>query len=68
MLAAEEEKTWALILRARPRQVRAFDALLYEADFHNMKAAVKAVFMNADPARLFLPRGTAEAMEALLAP
>lgn len=63
MLAAEEEKTWALIRELVPDRPELFDALLYEADFHNMKAAVKAVFMNADPARLFLPRGTADAME-----
>lgn len=63
MLDAEEEKTWALIRELVPDQPELFDALLYEADFHNAKAAVKAVCMNADPARLFLPRGTADAME-----
>ena len=63
MLAAEEEKTWALIRELVPDQLELFDALLYEADFHNLKAAVKAVFMNADPTRLFLARGTAEPKE-----
>ena len=63
MLAAEEEKTWALIRELVPDQTELFDALLMETDFHNLKAAVKAVFMNADPARYFLPRGTADPME-----
>ncbi len=59
LLAAEEEKTWALIRELTP-DLSSFETLLYPTDFNNLKAAVKCVVTNVEPVNVFLPGGTVE--------
>ena len=52
VLAAETEKTWALIRELTP-DLSAFDVLLYPTDYNNLKAAVKCVVTGAEPQDVF---------------
>lgn len=45
MLEHESQKTWQLITEAVPN-IRELDALIITNDFHNLKAALKAMFSN----------------------
>jgi V/A-type H+-transporting ATPase subunit C len=56
MLAAldgELERAWDFIKSYAP-QSRELEILLYRNDFHNLKAALKSLMMNSDPARCFI--------------
>ncbi len=57
ILMAETEKTWEL-MRELVQDMSVFDVFLYETDYHNLKAAIKAVVTNTDPAGLMLEGGT----------
>lgn len=59
LLAAEEEKTWALI-RELTDDLSPFDVLLYPTDYNNLKAAVKCVVTGTEPINVFLPGGKVE--------
>ena len=62
VLAAEREKTWAL-MRELVEDMGVFQVLLYETDYHNLKAAVKASVMGAKPDKLMLEGGSAPPAE-----
>lgn len=53
MLRSESEKTWSFISEIVPDRA-AFDFLLAENDFHNLKVAVKAITMDQQPDDMFL--------------
>lgn len=57
LLAAEREKIWALI-RELVKDMSVFDTFLYGNDFHNLKAAIKQVYMNKEVPGIFLSYGT----------
>lgn len=57
ILEAERAKTWSLMDELAV-DMHVFDTFLYETDYHNLKAAVKAVVMNMDPSPLMLSGGT----------
>jgi V/A-type H+-transporting ATPase subunit C len=57
LLAAERDKTWGLI-EELVEDMSIFDALLCENDYHNLKAAIKQVYLNAEIPNIYLPRGT----------
>ncbi len=57
LLAHETEKTWQLISELVD-DMSVFDVFLYANDFHNLKAAIKAVITNAPLTKLFLKNGT----------
>lgn len=57
LLAAELDKTWGLI-EELVEDMSIFDTLLYENDYHNLKAAIKQVYLNADMPDIYFPRGT----------
>lgn len=59
LLAAEDEKTWAL-LRELCSDLSPFDVLLYPTDYNNLKAAVKCVVTGVEPVNVFLPGGSVE--------
>ena len=60
LLSYELQKAWDTVLElVSDRSV--FDMFLYAIDFHNVKAAIKAVVTNADSERLFVNRGTVPA-------
>lgn len=65
VLAAEAEKTWALIHELTP-DLSPFDVLLYPIDFNNLKAAVKCTVTNTEPHNVFMSGGTVkpETMQA----
>lgn len=56
MLRAEEDKLWGFIDEIVPDR-STFDFLLVQNDYHNIKAAVKAITRDADPADMFLHNG-----------
>lgn len=56
VLAAEEEKTWALI-HEMTDDLSVFDVLLYPTDYNNLKAAIKCVVTDTEPLNVFLPGG-----------
>lgn len=60
VLAAETEKTWALMRELLP-DLSAFDVLLYPTDYNNLKAAVKCVVTGVEPHNVFLAGGTVSA-------
>lgn len=53
MLSKQTEKTWELINEIAPDK-HSFDFLLYKNDFHNLKAALKSVFMNSTQEGIYL--------------
>lgn len=57
LLAYETEKTWNLI-KELVSDISVFDVFLYANDFHNLKAAVKAVITDAPTTKLFIKSGT----------
>lgn len=62
VLAAETEKTWALMHELLP-DLTPFHILLYPIDFNNLKAAVKCTVTGAAPHEVFMPGGTVDAAE-----
>lgn len=56
MLEAENLRTWALIAELYD-DLSVFDALRLPADFHNLKAAIKAVCTDTEPDKIFLCGG-----------
>lgn len=57
LLAAEREKTWALI-RELVKDMSVFDTFLYGDDYHNLKAAIKQVYINQEVSGIYLSHGT----------
>lgn len=57
LLAAEREKTWALIAELVP-DMSALDVFLYANDYHNLKAAVKLACTSGEDFGLFISQGT----------
>ncbi len=66
LLAAEQEKTWAL-MEELTEDLSVFDVMRIPDDFHNLKAAIKLVYTNSSlpPERLFLAGGRLDAQELL---
>lgn len=64
LLSFELQKTWDTVLELVSDK-SVFDVFLYAIDYHNLKAAIKAVVTGAPTDRLFMDRGTvsAEVME-----
>ncbi|MFR8003571.1 MAG: V-type ATPase subunit [Hydrogeniiclostridium sp.] len=56
-LTAEREKIWAL-MRELVGDMSVFDVFLYETDYHNLKAAVKASVTGIEAGRLMLEGGS----------
>ncbi|XME02336.1 V-type ATPase subunit [Lachnospiraceae bacterium C1.1] len=59
MLAAERKKTWALIADL-VKDMSVFDVFLYANDYHNLKAAIKAVCTNSKRDDIYINQGTIE--------
>ncbi len=57
LLAIEREKTWALIGEL-VEDISVFDTFLYGNDFHNLKAAIKQVYMKQEIPGIYLTNGT----------
>lgn len=57
MLSAEREKTWEL-MEELVDDMSVFDTLLYGNDFHNLKAAIKQVYMNTQVPNIYIKNGT----------
>ncbi len=57
VLAAETEKTWALMHELTP-DLSPFHVLLYPTDFNNLKAAIKCAVTGAAPHNVFMAGGT----------
>lgn len=57
LLTIEREKTWDLISEL-VEDMSAFDTFLYGNDFHNLKAAIKQVYMNQEVPDIYLSHGT----------
>jgi len=57
LLSYESEKTWKLIAEL-VEDTSVFDVFLYANDFHNLKAAIKAVITDAPTTKLFLQNGS----------
>lgn len=66
LLSYETEKTWKLISELVD-DTSVFDVFLYSTDFHNLKAAIKAVITDAPTTKLFLKNGTVSADTILTA-
>lgn len=59
--ADETKKLWALIDELVPdKNPNPFKTLLLQIDFHNLKAAIKAVYTSEEPEGYFLSGGTVE--------
>ena len=59
ILAAEREKTWNL-MRELVEDLSVFDVFLYGNDFHNLKAAVKEICMDAKTPSIYFTNGTVD--------
>lgn len=57
ILTTEVEKTWEL-MRELVEDMSVFNAFLYANDFHNLKAAIKQVYMAVDRKNIYLSNGT----------
>ncbi len=57
ILNEEREKTWSLIAEL-VEDMSVFNTLLYGNDFHNLKAAIKQVYMNEDRDDIYIHHGT----------
>ena len=59
VLSIEREKTWNLI-EELVEDMSVFDTFLYEKDFHNLKAAIKQVYLNKEVPNIYVGNGTIE--------
>lgn len=59
LLAGEQEKTWAL-MEELVDDLSVFDVFLYANDYHNLKAAIKLVFLDQERPEAFFSHGTVE--------
>ncbi len=57
LLTIEREKTWDL-MRELVEDMSVFDTFLYGNDFHNLKAAIKQVYINAEVPSIYIDNGT----------
>lgn len=57
LLDVEMEKTWSLI-KEMVEDMSVFNILVYQYDFHNLKAAIKQVYLDAEVPDIFNYRGT----------
>lgn len=57
LLDIEMGKTWSL-MEELSEDLSVFDTLLYQNDFHNLKAAIKQVYMNSNVPEIYINRGT----------
>lgn len=57
LLQTERRKTWDLISEL-VEDMSVFDTLLYENDFHNLKAAIKQVYINKELGNIYISHGT----------
>jgi len=57
LLAAEREKTWDLISEL-VENMSVFDTFLYENDYHNLKAAIKQVYVDTEVPNIYITHGT----------
>ncbi|HAN21995.1 MAG: V-type ATP synthase subunit C [Clostridiales bacterium GWF2_36_10] len=57
LLAYEREKTWSL-MGELVDDLSVFDTFLYENDFHNLKAAIKQVYINEEVSEIYITHGT----------
>ncbi len=57
LLVVEREKTWSLISEL-VEDMSAFNTFLYGNDFHNLKAAIKQVYVNKEVPNTYLNNGT----------
>lgn len=62
LLAQEREKTWSFI-RELVSDMSVFDTFLYEKDFHNLKAAIKQVYIRNEIPNIFINDGTVDAKQ-----
>lgn len=60
ILSQEREKTWSFI-RELVGDMSVFDTFLYEKDFHNLKAAIKQVYIRNEVPNIFINDGTVDA-------
>lgn len=66
LLVTEREKIWDSISEL-VKDMSVFDAFLYGNDFHNLKAAIKQVYVNQEVTGIFMNRGTINAETILKA-
>ena len=66
ILEAEREKTWVL-LRELLDDLSVFFVFLYPNDYHNLKAAIKAIYSDSDTEQIFLSGGTVDSQTILQA-
>ncbi|AHM58031.1 hypothetical protein EAL2_808p05280 (plasmid) [Peptoclostridium acidaminophilum DSM 3953] len=59
LLTFEREKTWNLI-RELVGDISLFDAILCQNDYHNLKAAIKQVYLDKEIPDIFLAGGTVD--------
>lgn len=57
ILAMEREKTWEL-MQELVEDMSVFDTFLYANDFHNLKAAIKQVYLNKEIPNIYITHGT----------
>lgn len=57
LLVIEREKTWDLV-RELVEDMSVFDTFLYGNDFHNLKAAMKQVYLNKEIPDIYITHGT----------
>ncbi len=57
LLVIEREKTWDLV-RELVTDMSVFDTFLYGNDFHNLKAAIKQVYLNEEIPDIYITHGT----------
>lgn len=57
ILSVEREKTWELI-RELVEDLSVFNTFLYDNDFHNLKAAIKQVYIGREIKNIYLHNGT----------
>ncbi len=59
ILKGEQEKTWAL-MEELVDDVSVFDVFLYANDYHNLKAAIKMVYLDTERREAFFSHGTVQ--------
>lgn len=60
ILSVEREKIWEVIGQL-VEDMSVFDTLLFENDFHNLKAAIKQVYTNSEFSNIYINKGTVSA-------
>jgi len=60
ILSTEREKTWSLVRELVGDDLSVFDVFLYANDYHNLKAAVKEVCMDAKMPNIYFASGTVD--------